>query len=66
MTYAVDEERDERVVRKLIEDSGLIPFLVGTVAESSPLDPGSPLWNAKLTPEQAFVKLSTLRTSVKA
>ena len=66
MTYAVDEERDERVVRKLIKDSGLIPFKVGTVAESSPLDPGSPLWNAKLTPEQAREKLRALRTTIKA
>ncbi len=66
MTYAVDEEKDERVVRQLIEDSGLIPFKVGTVAQSSPLDPGSPLWNVRLTPEQAQEKLRALRTTVKA
>ena len=66
MTYAVDEERDERVVRQLIEDSGLIPFLVGTVAESKPLDPGSPLWNVRLTPEQAREKLRAFRTTSKA
>lgn len=66
MTYAVDKEEDERVIRQLIKDSGLIPFRVGTVAESSPLDPGSPLWNAKLTPEQAREKLRTVMPTIKA
>lgn len=63
MTYAVDEERDEQVVTELIKDSGLIPFKVGTVAQSRPLDPGSPLWNVKLTPEQAREKLRVFRTT---
>lgn len=49
MPYAADDEADRRTVAALIDDAGLVPVDLGTLAQSRPLDPPSPIWNVVLS-----------------
>jgi predicted dinucleotide-binding enzyme len=52
VSYATDDPASEQLTRRLITDMGYVPFRVGTLAESAPLDVDGALWHYLFTPEQ--------------
>lgn len=63
MTLAADAPEDRDVVASLIRDAGLVPVDLGTLAQSRPLDPPSPVWNVVLTPEDLERNVAEFRQS---
>ncbi|MEM8662140.1 MAG: NAD(P)-binding domain-containing protein [Pseudomonadota bacterium] len=63
MTLAADEEVDRKQVATLIEEVGLAPLNLGTLSDSRPLDPPSPIWNVVLTVPEAAERIAAFRTS---
>jgi predicted dinucleotide-binding enzyme len=47
--YAADDPKASEVTAQLIRDMGYVPVLVGTLAQSAPLDVGGVLWPCMLT-----------------
>ena len=50
---AGDDEEAKRIVSGLIEEIGFAPVDTGTLAESRRQEPGSPIYNVPMKPEQA-------------
>jgi predicted dinucleotide-binding enzyme len=50
--FAADGDRDARQLAELIDRIGYVPYRVGTLAESAPLDVGGALWARMFTPAQ--------------
>lgn len=50
---AGDDEEAKRIVSGLIEEIGFAPVDTGTLAESRRQEPGSPVYNVPMKPEQA-------------
>lgn len=50
---AGDDEEAKRIVSGLIEDIGFAPVDTGTLAGSRRQEPGSPVYNVPMTPDQA-------------
>ncbi|MFY0310482.1 NADPH-dependent F420 reductase [Leisingera sp. D0M16] len=57
MTLAADDQADRAVLAALVRDAGLVPVDLGTLAQSRPLDPPSPIWNVVLTAEELAARL---------
>ena len=49
---------DKPAVASLIKDAGFDPVDLGTLAESRPLDPPSPIWNQVLTADEVRSRLA--------
>lgn len=60
MPYAADAPTDAATLSRLIADAGFVPVEIGGLAASAPLDPGSPIWNVVLTPEEIRERVSEL------
>lgn len=58
VSYAVDDPDSEATVTRLITDMGFVPYRVGTLAESAPLDVDGALWHYLFTPEQMQATLT--------
>lgn len=63
MTFAVDDAEDSRLIASVIEDAGLVPVDLGSLAESRPLDPPSPIWNVVLSPKELRARVESFRAS---
>lgn len=63
MTLAADAPEDRETVASLVRDAGLVPVDLGTLAQSRPLDPPSPVWNVVLTPEELKRRVAEFRQS---
>lgn len=63
MTYAADTDTDRTTLAGLITDAGLVPVNLGTLAQSRPLDPPSPVWNVVLTQDELAARIVEFRTS---
>ena len=63
MTLAADDPADRKIVAELIRDAGLVPVDLGTLAQSRPLDPPSPIWNIVLTEEELQARVEKFRRS---
>lgn len=61
MTLAADAPADRATVAQLIKDVGLVPVDLGTLAQSRPLDPPSPIWNVVLTPQELQERVDQFR-----
>ncbi|GAA3515204.1 NADPH-dependent F420 reductase [Aquimarina addita] len=49
MPISGDDEAAKNKVSQLIEQAGFLPYNLGTLKDSKPQDPGSPIWNKPLT-----------------
>lgn len=58
VSYATDDDASESTVRQLISAMGYVPYRVGTLAESAPLDVGGALWHYLFTPDQMRATLA--------
>jgi 8-hydroxy-5-deazaflavin:NADPH oxidoreductase len=58
VSYAADDDASEQTVRELISAMGYVPYRVGTLAESAPLDIGGALWHYLFTPDQMRTTLA--------
>ncbi|KRQ71303.1 hypothetical protein AOT83_06630 [Mycobacteroides sp. H001] len=58
VSYAADDPDSEATVTSLIADMGFVPYRVGTLAESAPLDVDGALWHYLFTPEQMRATLT--------
>ncbi|MEL7059261.1 MAG: NAD(P)-binding domain-containing protein [Acidobacteriota bacterium] len=56
LPFAVDDAEDQETLARLITDAGFVPAYVGSLKDSGPLDPGSPIWNIVLTKDEALAK----------
>ncbi|QBF31813.1 NADPH-dependent F420 reductase [Thalassococcus sp. S3] len=61
MTLAADAAEDREIVAKLISDAGLVPVDLGTLAQSRPLDPPSPIWNVVLSADELAERVAVFR-----
>lgn len=61
--YASDNRNVDKVVEMLIRDMGYVPFRVGSLTDSAPIDPGGSLWPSLLTPEEMRAVLDAGLTS---
>lgn len=61
MTLAADDPKDRQTVAQLVRDAGLVPVDLGTLAQSRPLDPPSPIWNVVLTALELEQKVEEFR-----
>ena len=61
MTLAADAADDRETVAGLVRDAGLVPVSLGTLAQSGPLDPPSPIWNVVLTPDDLKARVTAIR-----
>lgn len=61
MTLAADAPADRETAAQLIRDAGLVPVDLGTLAESRPLDPPSPVWNVVLTARELAERVDEFR-----
>ena len=61
MALAADHEKDRRVVAELIRHAGLEPVDLGSLAESRPLDPPSPIWNVLLSARELEESVAAFR-----
>ena len=61
MTLAADAPEDRETVAQLISDAGLVPVDLGTLAQSRPLDPPSPIWNVVLTAQELADRVDEFR-----
>ena len=61
MTLAADAPADRETVAQLIKDAGLVPVDLGTLAQSRPLDPPSPIWNVVLTAQELQERVDAFR-----
>ncbi len=61
MTLAADHESDREIVAQLIRDAGLVPVDLGSLADSRPLDPPSPIWNVLLTAKELEESVAEFR-----
>ena len=61
MTLAADAPEDRETVAQLIRDAGLVPVDLGTLAQSRPLDPPSPIWNVVLTAQELADRVDEFR-----
>lgn len=52
---------DKPVVIELIKDAGFEPVDLGTLADSQPLDPPSPIWNKALTASEIRNRLALMQ-----
>ncbi|GLS27487.1 NADPH-dependent F420 reductase [Marinibactrum halimedae] len=66
MPLAADEAHDCDTVAELIKDAGLVPVVLGTLAESRPLDPPSPIWNVVLTKNELIERTQQFRAELAA
>ena len=51
--FAGDDEEARSVVSRLIEEIGFAPVESGSLGESRRQEPGSPIYNVPMSPEQA-------------
>lgn len=56
----------KKVVASLIKDAGFEPVDIGTLAESRPIDPPSPIWNKVLTANEVRERVVQFRESARA
>ena len=63
MPLAADAPDDRETVAQLIRDVGLVPVDLGTLAQSRPLDPPSPVWNVVLTPNELIARVAAFRST---
>ena len=61
MTLAADAPDDRETIAQLVRDAGLVPVELGTLAQSRPLDPPSPVWNVVLTPDELTARVDAFR-----
>ena len=61
MALAADVPEDRETVAQLIRDAGLVPVDLGTLAQSRPLDPPSPIWNVVLTAQELADRVDEFR-----
>ena len=61
MTLAADAPADRETVAQLVRDAGLVPVDLGTLAQSRPLDPPSPIWNVVLTAQELADRVDEFR-----
>lgn len=61
MTLAADTPADRETVAQLVRDAGLVPVDLGTLAQSRPLDPPSPIWNVVLTSRELQERVDEFR-----
>ena len=61
MTLAADALADRQTVAQLVRDAGLVPVDLGTLAQSRPLDPPSPIWNVVLTAQELADRVDEFR-----
>lgn len=61
MTLAADAPADRETVAQLVRDAGLVPVDLGTLAQSRPLDPPSPIWNVVLTAQELAERVEVFR-----
>ena len=66
MTLAADAADDRETVASLVRDAGLVPVDLGTLAQSRPLDPPSPVWNVVLTPDELRARVDAFRRAATA
>ena len=66
MTLAADAPEDRETVAQLIKDAGLVPVDLGTLAQSRPLDPPSPVWNVVLTAQELADRIDEFRRAATA
>lgn len=64
MTLAADVEADRHLVAGLIVQVGFEPVDLGTLGESRPLDPPSPIWNVVLTANELLARVATFRATL--
>ena len=60
-TTAADAPDDRETIAQLVRDAGLVPVELGTLAQSRPLDPPSPVWNVVLTPDELTARVDAFR-----
>lgn len=63
MTLAADAPEDRAIVGQLITDAGLVPVDLGSLAQSRPLDPPSPIWNVVLTRDELVSRVAEMRSA---
>ena len=61
MTLAAETPADRETVAQLVRDAGLVPVDLGTLAQSRPLDPPSPIWNVVLTSRELQERVDEFR-----
>lgn len=66
MTLAADAADDRQTVASLVKEAGLVPIDLGTLAQSRPLDPPSPVWNVVLTPDELTARVDAFRRAAAA
>lgn len=66
MTLAVDTAEDRATIAALIEETGFEPVDLGTLIESRPLDPPSPVWNVVLTAPELSARVAAFRTTTRS
>ncbi len=66
VALAGDDLAGKKVVASLIKDAGFEPVDIGTLAESRPIDPPSPIWNKVLTTNEVRERVVQFRESARA
>lgn len=61
MTLAADQADDRALIAGLVNDVGFEPVELGSLADSRPLDPPSPIWNEVLTPNELRERVQLIR-----
>lgn len=57
--FAADQDPDRQTLAGLIGDAGFAGVALGTLAQSRPLDPPSPIWGMALAPEEIRQRLAS-------
>ncbi|WP_299410343.1 NAD(P)-binding domain-containing protein [uncultured Roseobacter sp.] len=66
MPFSTDSADARVTISTLIEDAGLVPVDLGSLVQSRPIDPPSPIWNEVLTPKELTARIATFRADGQA
>lgn len=66
MPLAADQAGDRELVASLVREAGLVPVVLGSLAQSRPLDPPSSIWNVVLSEDELNQRVASFRADLAA